>query len=199
MEMTDPSAYSYRRFFSGRKKELYTRVTLPDDIPGVLFLGPVPCQYESREEFETWLRKNEITLIVCLISNYEIQEKSPEYVYVIKNSENTWRHWQFPVEDFGVPSNRDDYYTFALFVALSVFYGERVLIHCRAGIGRTGTLSIIVLMLIGLSMDEARDATRSAGGCPENEEQWDLIRAIKDRLSRVGILSLCNQVSGFKY
>ena len=58
--------------------------------------------------------------------------------------------------------------------------GENLLIHCGAGIGRTGTLAASVLISLGKNLNESLDAVRSAGSNPETEEQMDLVKWVAD-------------------
>jgi protein-tyrosine phosphatase len=53
--------------------------------------------------------------------------------------------------------------------------GQNVLLHCAAGIGRTGTAAACVLKRLGLPVDEALQRVREAGSNPETAVQSGLV------------------------
>lgn len=77
--------------------------------------------------------------------------------------------------DFSVPKDRAAFLDLVGSIASGLQAGERVLIHCGAGIGRTGTLAVCVLMALGMSHSEAYRAVRGAGSHPETPEQEELV------------------------
>lgn len=85
------------------------------------------------------------------------------------------RWWHCPIPDFGAPGT-----AFAKAwnqaepgVMAQLEQGERVLIHCLAGLGRTGTLAARILIEHGLAPDEAIERVRHARpGAIQSDEQW---------------------------
>ena len=53
--------------------------------------------------------------------------------------------------------------------------GESVLLHCAAGIGRTGTAAACVLKHLGLPTAQALQRVREAGSNPETALQSGLV------------------------
>ena len=53
--------------------------------------------------------------------------------------------------------------------------GQAVLLHCAAGLGRTGTAAACVLKALGLDAPEALQRIRDAGSNPQNAEQSGLV------------------------
>jgi len=91
-----------------------------------------------------------------------------------------------PIPDFGVPSveamraiQRD--------IAQALAAGERMYLHCRAGIGRTGTVAAVWLIEQGLAPEPALDLLQrkwqsvsppdSAPRSPETDAQRAFVRA----------------------
>jgi protein tyrosine/serine phosphatase len=50
-----------------------------------------------------------------------------------------------------------------------------VLMHCAAGLGRTGTAAACLLKALGLEAGEALQRVRDAGSNPQNAEQSGLV------------------------
>jgi protein-tyrosine phosphatase len=84
---------------------------------------------------------------------------------------------RLPIDDFSipVPFQVPVFWRRVEEVAASISTGERVFIHCGAGIGRTGMFAVAVLMKLGYSYDEAYAEIRAVGSYPETPEQREFL------------------------
>jgi Tyrosine phosphatase family len=128
------------------------RIPLPD-VPGMLWLcgkhvvGPDP---------EAALRRVDATTIMCLNRPHELQDRYPGYVAWLGRNVPARAVW-VPTPDLAIlPLSEMRPVLDDLVVRLR--RGERLIVHCAAGIGRSGTTAVAVLMLLGL---DRRDALRT--------------------------------------
>ena len=150
--------------------------------PGQLFLHSMPGRRESIEEFEREASTQAVRRVVCLTGEPEIAKKSPSYGEAVASGTFSCERDVFPIPNLGVPEDRSAFIALARETAARIRAGERILVHCALGIGRTGTFSCCVLMELGYTEEDARAAIRAAGGYPETTEQDDLIKFVARRI-----------------
>ncbi|MGB1613086.1 MAG: protein-tyrosine phosphatase family protein, partial [Arenicellales bacterium] len=86
-----------------------------------------------------------------------------------------WLHW--PIRDLGAPSDSSESAAAFASWAEALTSGKRLLFHCAAGLGRTGTLAARLLIATGVSPQSAIEAVRSARpGTVESPEQERFLR-----------------------
>lgn len=141
----------------------------------------MPGRYHDvQEALDSWnaLKKEagvEKLLMVSLVSDKEIIKKSPDFAKSIRAGLWEGERVSFPIEDFGLP---EDEIAFALMiqkVAATLRTGMNVVIHCAAGIGRTGMAAVCTLASLGVPIKEAYRTVRAAGSAPETAEQQALV------------------------
>jgi protein tyrosine phosphatase (PTP) superfamily phosphohydrolase (DUF442 family) len=143
-------------------------VRLPDGVPDELRLHSMPGRYEPLAGVCAEIQAVGIDIIICLAPVEEIRRKSPAYADALAENALPCPVEHFPVSDYGVPANR-------------LNEGRRVLLHCGAGVGRTGTLATCVLLALGVPQEEAARAVSAAGSHPETAEQRALLSWCADR------------------
>lgn len=157
------------------------QVRLDDVVEGGLFLCEMPGSCADLSEYETEMRARGVTRVLCLAPLEEVRRKSPKYAEKLQDGRFGWPVDFFAIRDYGIPS-ADEMVRKARHVAALLREGERVVVHCGAGIGRTGMVAIAVLMALGLSLDEAAARIKEAGPRPETQEQKELLRDISSAL-----------------
>ncbi|MCD6284493.1 MAG: tyrosine-protein phosphatase [Anaerolineae bacterium] len=154
---------------------MFRTVTLPQNIPGRIYLHSMPGRCESWGDFAAEASRCNIQTIVCLAPDDEIERKSPSYATAIKGGAISCSRKCFVIPDYGVPKDRDRFAEFVKAVAEFLRSGETILVHCGAGIGRTGTFAICLLLALGVSRAQAEKTICDAGSRPETSEQERLI------------------------
>lgn len=125
------------------------------DVPGRLGIGPRPRSVEDLAE---------VDLVVSLLTADEFAELKLGWLESVR----------LPIEDRGLPVDRAAVVRVAQQVAARLREGARVLVHCRAGIGRSGMIAGCVLAELGWrsgrTILERLTAARGVG-VPDTEEQ----------------------------
>ena len=93
---------------------------------------------------------------------------------------------RFAIRDMGIPkeAESEQYRAFVEDVVDRLRHGKNAVVHCRGGLGRTGTVAACVLVALGRhSADEAIDAVRAArNGTIQTDEQEDFVRLFEEHL-----------------
>jgi len=158
---------------------LFRKVEVPDNAAGQLLLHSMPGRGEKIHECWTEIKAIPIHSIVSLTSDDEIAHKSPSYSSAIANGTVPCERWTLPVKDYGIPENKDEFWRLSVRVAESLKSGQNVLVHCGAGIGRTGTFATLVLMGLRLQLEEALRRVKAAGSGPETSEQHAFLERMR--------------------
>lgn len=93
----------------------------------------------------------------------------------------------YPMKDRGLPPTVDSFTQLAMAIYHQTASGQNTVIHCRAGIGRTGLLAAGVLLRAGFEVDEAfaRISDRRGVEVPDTEEQRDWLRKHYGEVTRL--------------
>ena len=149
----------------------FREVALPPGVPGTLWLSSMPGRFEAWPAFEATARRHRIGLVVCLTPRGEMAELSPRYHRAVGGGSLPFRWANVPVPNFGVPDDVPLFRREVEAIADALRAGESVMMHCAAGIGRTGSTAACVLKALGLPSGEALQRVRDAGSNPENARQ----------------------------
>jgi protein-tyrosine phosphatase len=150
-------------------------IPLPASLaPGRLFL----CgKHAIAPDVEALMADRGITTVVCLNRERDLRHY-PDYVGWLRANDGCRARW-LPVPDFSAPPLGA---ALALLSDLHALLraGEVVVMHCSAGIGRTGTMAASLLVSVGVSVDDALStvaANRPMAG-PERGVQLRLVQAV---------------------
>jgi len=88
----------------------------------------------------------------------------------------------FPIEDRSLPTNPAEFTLLVDQLVKLSRNGKSVVIHCRAGIGRSSLIAACALVELGLSPDDALRAIEQARGCPvpDTQEQREWVERYLD-------------------
>jgi protein-tyrosine phosphatase len=151
-------------------------VTLPPDVPGRLFFRAMPGRFEAWSCFLDEARRVGLTHVLCLAPLDEVGQLAPAYRQAIDRGDLPFRWRHAPMRNFGLPMQLEAFRAEISRAADALRAGDAVMLHCAAGIGRTGSAGVCLLKHLGAPLPSALQAVRDAGGNPESAEQSGLVR-----------------------
>jgi len=153
----------------------FRALPLPSPLTGRLWLQSMPGRLEPWPSFLDEARAQSLHLVVCLNPLEEVAQLSPAYHKAIAEGRLPFRWQHLPMRDFGLGADPAAFRQGVEQISHSLVLGERVLLHCAAGIGRTGTVAACVLKSLGQPSDAATLTVRQAGSNPQSALQSGLI------------------------
>ena len=139
-----------------------------------LAVGHAPMSYEDLD----LIRANEIDAIVNLCGEFcdlhEIEENSGFEVFYL------------PIPDECAPDMEEMEKALA-WLDEAIYLGKKILVHCRHGIGRTGTFVTSYLLRKGLGLKVAEKKLKGTRATPTNYSQW---RLLKKYSKKSGVLKI---------
>ncbi|SDX62025.1 Tyrosine phosphatase family protein [Roseicitreum antarcticum] len=153
-------------------------VPLPARIRGRLWLSAMPGSRARLQVFLEEACRADVGLVVCLAEASETQAMAPEYAATLQSGTLPFPVLQFPVRDLGVPADATAFTALTHDIAGALREGERAVLHCRAGVGRTGMAAQAVLFALGMSPAGAQRHICNAGSRCETPAQAQFIERI---------------------
>ncbi len=137
--------------------------------------------------------------VVSLVEDHELSLLGVEALgREVRRRKMVWFH--LPIRDAGVPDRDFErrWRSAGPELRARLLAGERILVHCRGGLGRTGTIAARLLVELGMAAEEAiRSVRRARTGAIENDRQEDYVRSLPRRRAGGGDrLSYEDRVAG---
>ena len=144
---------------------------IPAPVPGVLSTMPRPRGGDWLDDELAALRGVDVRVLVSLLTTNEMRELelSGEANAAFRAGLRFYHH---PIVDLGVPE-RAPVLALVDQLVLRLKAGDHVVVHCRAGIGRSSLIAGAVLVKLGITPDTAWTTISAARGVevPETDEQ----------------------------
>ena len=153
----------------------FRALELPPTASGQVWLNAMPGRLEPWPQFLQEAATRGIHEVLCLNPMFEVQRLSPTYAQAIAEGRLPFRWTHLPMQDFGLATEVTSYRAAVDTLAQTVAAGGVVLVHCAAGIGRTGTTAACLLKRLGLSTAASLQRVLDAGSNPESALQRGLI------------------------
>lgn len=170
-----------------------------DDIPlesnGVIGMCACPGRNHTSKDGTNWhcdLKQDVATIVdwradfvLTLLEPREFDELGVPTLPSL-GQKNDFQWLFFPIPDLQPPdiNTTDGWYVLARFLSAMLSSGKRVLVHCAAGKGRTGTVAAALLIELGWNVDEAIKLVRdSRPGTIESAEQMAFLTQYKPGLA----------------
>lgn len=138
-----------------------------------------PIRRSVQLDIEDWTKQG-VAIVLCLLNDYEIRtlgvdEKLYKKVCLSSGVELV----QYPIIEMSVPEENTQIHAILHKLAQSVENGQRIVIHCRGGIGRTAIIVCALLKLLAIE-DNPRKAIQYVREvrdkrCVESRKQEDWV------------------------
>lgn len=143
-------------------------------ITEYLAIMPKPNADEYLEEDIIHFKSQDVTTLVSLLTKNEVFELGLKEEQILCE-----KHFidfvSFPLEDRSVPNEiqTKELKELARQLTQKINQNEKVIVHCRGGIGRAGMLCAAILIEQGIRKDEVIEKISKARGVsiPDTEEQ----------------------------
>lgn len=147
-----------------------------------LAIMPKPSPEWLPEDLE-FLRSDGFDVIVSLLESDEVSELGLAEEAVVCGKLGLV-YISFSIRDRDVPTDSDAFDKLILDLRSRYESGQSIAIHCRAGIGRSGTVAAALLMSLGHSLDAAVDMLTKTRGVevPDTPIQLSFLAEASKRL-----------------
>jgi predicted protein tyrosine phosphatase len=143
---------------------------------GALYLAAMPGRHADLESFRQDIARCGISHLLCLAEEHELQRLSPSYLEMIRTGALGAIHDWYPIPDRSVPSDGRSFAALIEAYSGHLASGRNVVIHCAAGIGRSGLFATALLGALGCSDREATQRVSAAGAGPESAMQVEFLK-----------------------
>ena len=187
--------------------EIRTSVTHPlrigelhiENIPGVIGLTFCPGKTQENGWSGPWLRSLDLDLLAIkdwganvVVTLMELKEFDLYGVHRLpKKVQELGMAWvHMPIQDETAPTKSFDlaWQTEGRILADRLMAGQKILFHCKGGLGRTGTVSAKMLIEFGCQPDDAIVRVRKARTYSiDPGDQEDYVREQKCSLGLMGL------------
>lgn len=151
----------------------YTIHALPV-LSGILAIAPQPgAQGDYRGDLahiHDWMP----AMVISVVTEAELEAGAPGFQADVTNMGTRWVG--FPISDFGVPApvQMQGWEAISARARAALKGGGRVLIHCRAGCGRSGMVALRLMIEAGVPPASALERLRALRPCAvETEAQME--------------------------
>jgi len=138
--------------------------------------------FDLMEEFFDFLESNSYRALVSLVEVHEFDQFISYPIFKEKIGKRNFSWFSHPLKDMTAP---DEIFTADFFETQSSLLkylrsGEKIAIHCKGGLGRTGTIAALLLRHLGLSAENSIELVRkSRPGAIETKEQEIFIQVTR--------------------
>lgn len=129
------------------------------------------------------LRQQQIDVVVSLLTNAEMYDLSLQEEKTHCQTHGI-QFISYPIPDRNIPANVDTAVKLISTIYQLSYSGKGVIIHCRAGIGRSGLIAASVLLHEGLTTPEAFALVSKARGVgvPDTVEQKQWVEKYANKI-----------------
>lgn len=168
----------------GKQTMICREVKLPEVVPGRLSICQMPGRTGAWERDRDTFAALEADIVFCLTPLDEIKTESPEFARQIEAGTLPWPQEMMPTPDFGVMEDRSVFLGNVRHAADLLRQGRKIVIQCGAGIGRSGTFALSVLMALGVPYRDAGQMVDDAGSHPETWSQKELVGWVAEQFGQ---------------
>lgn len=152
-----------------------------DKLSSPSLFPPTPPYRKLIEEDVEFLKKLNLSYIVVLLTGEELQ-RMPYPLLQAYEKELGVKVVHFPIEDYGVPRNMKEFSKLITYILQALGKGN-VLIHCAAGMGRTGLVATAALIRLRIPLVKALPYLRNKRpGLVERKTQYQFLQEYERQL-----------------